>query len=80
MTQPIRADERDLMRRVLAHPRGWLREDDDSLVETTKREEYVLAKWERRRWWESGVSSRAGWITDAGREHFKGVLAEDEDR
>jgi hypothetical protein len=27
----------------------------------------LLAKWERKGWWEYGVSLRGGWLTDAGR-------------
>lgn len=76
--QPTKPDELALMRRVLAHPKGWLRDgDSDDLVETTKRDEYVLAKWEKRGWWDSGVSTRSGWLTPAGRAHFESVIAKE---
>lgn len=62
MTKP---DELDLMRRVLVA--GRLSDGAGNLVECTKRELYILAKWDRRGWWKYGVSLRGGWVTDKGR-------------
>ncbi len=36
-----------------------------------KRVGYILDKWEKLGWWESGVSPRTGWLTPAGLEKAK---------
>lgn len=66
-------DELELMR-VLTHPHGHFRDGAGDLVDVTKREAYVLAKWSARGWWESGVSLRSGWLTERGRDHLREVV------
>lgn len=34
---------------------------------------YYLEKWDLKGWWESGVSTRTGWFTPEGIEHFKNI-------
>lgn len=40
---------------------------DSTLTGICRRWLAVLVKWERKGWWECGVSLRTGWITDKGR-------------
>jgi hypothetical protein len=41
---------------------------DSMLITICQRWPAVLVKWDRKGWWEYGVSLRTGWITDKGRE------------
>ncbi|UJR81481.1 phage portal protein family protein [Sandaracinus amylolyticus] len=70
-----KSDEVGLAKRVLAHPKGVLRDGADDLVDVTKREAYVLGKWARRGWWEYGSSLRGGWLTDEGRAALSTIVA-----
>lgn len=36
---------------------------------------YILEKWDRKGWWDYGVSLRAGWLTDAGLSALQTTLA-----
>lgn len=40
----------------------------------TKRQYYLLEKWDDKGYWDCGVSVRSGWATDEGKEYFKRVL------
>jgi hypothetical protein len=39
-----------------------------SLGMCEKRADYILEKWERKGWWDSGVTVRTGWLTPQGLE------------
>lgn len=41
----------------------------------TKRQYGLLAKWVSKGWWEFGVSTRGGWLTEVGRKKFDATIA-----
>jgi hypothetical protein len=41
-----------------------------------KRLEAILRKWGRRGWFESGISTRTGWMTPDGIRHARLLAAE----
>lgn len=60
----IKEDERNFIAFVLAHG-GRIPSD---LWGGIKKQEYgYLDKWSRKGWWDYGVSSRSGWLTDEGK-------------
>lgn len=78
----MKPDEQALARVVLesqAHDRGpgfvaegwWL---DRGYPE--KRLWRLLEKWERKGWWEYGVSLRGGWLTETGRAALTAATAQ----
>lgn len=71
----MKEDERDLMRAMLAASVeggvavGFFGEQWwTSRCYPPKRFYSLLAKWERKGWWEYGVSLRGGWLTPEGRK------------
>ena len=79
MTQPTRADEVAMMmfaveRRDAIGLDMW-RHFVDMGGMNDRRYHYVLEKWEDRGWWDCGVSTRCGWLTDKGRVALARILA-----
>lgn len=40
----------------------------------TKRQYAYLEKWSAKDYWDSGVTTRSGWLTDKGRAEFKELM------
>ncbi len=76
MSQPIGADEVRLRLAILANHGRNLRDHRDGLGPWVhkmasvdmieKRAMAMLDKWDRKGWWEYGVSLRSGWLTAKG--------------
>ena len=70
----VKPDERELMTLVAESHGGPYNPNNGSLLDDLagqmgmhpKRAIGIAEKWERRGWWDSGVSTRAGWLTPAG--------------
>jgi hypothetical protein len=65
MTTPIRQDEVELRRAVIAN--GGRAPLD---YPWTRRLYAMLDKWDRKGWWDSGVTLRSGWLTTKGEKAF----------
>ena len=64
----IKIDEAMLARIVLISAGRFPQSLDLDEHFEPKRWQYVLSKWEKRDWWEYGVSLRYGWLTPLGKE------------
>lgn len=72
-------DEIELMRAVLDWDQRGKRERILELPEIAhmpdKRVYGLIAKWDRKGWWDYGVSLLCGWLTDKGRTALKEMVA-----
>src|SRR5690242_14393266 len=66
----MKPDERILLLALAREPdearRTFPRDVVQCLGMSEKRAEYILNKWERKGWFESGVSLGTGWLTSTG--------------
>ena len=68
----MKPDERKLFELMVAEnkrplaQRRWADAIAAAIGMHPKRANYLLEKWDSKRWWESGVSVRTGWVTDEG--------------
>lgn len=66
----IKSDEIDFMRFIL--PLGRIPSEHWS--DLSKRQYGLLDKWSRKGFWDYGVSSRGGWLTENGKDKFNAVI------
>ncbi len=77
MTNGMKADEAELVKALQNTPPNVALapfEAGQMLGIPEKRLMYIFKKWTGRGWFESGVSTRTGWLTRAGADVFESQL------